>query len=150
MSYSFPILQDVGQLGFERGVSFPGHVKADFGVGFGATAGDGTEVVEFKLTWSGVRNDAKLIVDEDGNTVDRVSYLWNFYRRRMSAMNEPFLVVDITDPARPQYLVQFADAKFSQRQGRTARIYSFSATLRQYRQPGVTLENVDAPNPQQI
>lgn len=166
MAVSFPILADVGELGFEREVSYPGLLIADFGAGYGATAGSNESVTTFRLTWNKAYDGVTMFTDEDGNLVDRKTYIWNFYKRRMENMNEPFIVEDVLDTlnrttyaatgdtGRKLYLVRFVNTKLSQRQVEQAFISGFGLEVRQYRQPGDFVDDLNssvmAPNPQQI
>jgi hypothetical protein len=166
MALRFPILQDCGQLGFEREVTYPGLLIADFGAGYGATAGSNESVMTFRLTWNKAYDAVAMFTDEDGNQVDRKTYIWNFYRRRMENMNEPFIIEDVLDTlnrttynatgatGRKLYLVRFTDTKLSQRQVEQAFISGFGLQVKQYRQPGDFVDDLNnevmAPNPQEI
>lgn len=159
---SFPILADLGTVGFSREASYAGIYRVEFGAGYGASAGLADRVMTFKLTWSKMCRDVDLITNEDGDLVDRVTYLFDFFCRRMENINEPFIIEDVCEKinltlfnatgqtGRTQYLVQFVETKFSQQQAEMAYRFGYGLTVKQYRQAGLAFGEILAPNPQVI
>lgn len=146
-SFPFPVLEDLGQIGFEREIEYKGIYTADFGAGAYATAGSAARDLRFKLTWAGVNRNVQVVQNSEfGGIEDRVRYLWDFHARRMANLNEPFLIFDVID--RLPFLVRFADTKLSQRQVKHAIYYGFSVTLVEVRIAGV--DPLAFTNPQYI
>lgn len=134
--FPYPVLEDLGQIGFEREVEYKGIYTADFGGGAYAAAGSTARDLRFKLTWQGVNKNVNVVENSElGGIEDRVRYLWNFHARRMAALNDPFLIFDPID--RAPYLVRFADTKLSQRQVKHAITFGFSVTLIEVQIAGV-------------
>lgn len=143
--YPYPVLEDLGQIGFEREVEYKGIFTADFGAGAYATAGSNARDLRFRLTWNGVNRNVQVVQNsEDGGIEDRVRYLWNFHARRMANLNEPFILFDPIDYQ--PFLVRFADTKLSQRQVKHAIMYGFSVSLVEVQIAGVDPSAFANPN----
>lgn len=108
-------------------------LKADFGAGFAAAALVGTPAG----TRSWTVQITALPDSENVESRTRAAYLWQFFRARKAADDEPFWI-ELDDPesgARRTYLASFTDHKLSY-EVLCAKVYGNGLTLRERRARG--------------